>query len=577
MTLSAGAQLGPYEVVRLLGTGGMGDVYLAYDPRLARQVALKCPSDAWLKTDEARARLQSEARAAARLTHAHIAAVHDVLESGGRPFIVMEYVEGESLSAALARGHPSLERGLEMGLQLVDALTAAHAAGVIHRDLKPGNVMLTPDGQIKVLDFGLAKTADVDPAIGPLTRPGEVMVTPAYAAPEQLMGCQGDARSDVYSAGAILYELFGGRPLWKTPSPGHLLDAVCSPLPELSTIDPSVPRDVSAVVARAMALDPAHRFASAAELGHALATAAHQIAELPTMPMRALRRMRPFHPAAVVFISIFAAIAAGVPLARHWRSGDAPVRPRGAPPVVAILPLENLSPDPGASYLGAGMAETMSTKLAAVPGIAVVSRAEVHAALNRRLDPAKLARVLGATYLVTGSIQVTGERLQVTINLLNADDRRVLDGAVFQDSQKNLFALQRRIAEELTKEIVGTLSTANRDRLLSDPTASVDALAEYWRGRELLERPGPGPIEPAIAAFTRAVSLDGNFAPAYAGLGSAYWRKYQQVKEPEWAHRAAQAAKRARQLDADDPEVRFALAEVYRQTGEPAKAIAELK
>ena len=208
-----GTQLGPYQVLARLGAGGMGEVYLAYDARLDRRVALKSPSDAWLADPDARSRVQREARAAARLSHPNIAAVYDVLEADGRPFIVMEYVEGETLAALLARGRLPLERALAIGITLCDALAAAHAAGVIHRDLKPGNVMLTAGGAVKILDFGLAKTPGTGTQVT-ITTPGRILGTPGFVAPEQLLGRPATARSDVYSAGAILFQLLSGHTPW---------------------------------------------------------------------------------------------------------------------------------------------------------------------------------------------------------------------------------------------------------------------------------------------------------------------------------------------------------------------------
>lgn len=576
-----GQSVGPYRVLRKLGAGGMGEVYLAEDDRLGRRVALKSPSDAWLQAPDARVRLQREARAAARLNHPNVAGVYDVLDANGRPFIVMEHVEGESLAALLSRGRVPLERALAIGIELAQALEAAHGAGIIHRDLKPGNVMITPEGHVKVLDFGLARLPDIDSLAAPLTSPGQILGTPGYVAPEQLLGRRADERSDIYSAGAILYQLLCGRAPWGgLDEHGRGLSTILAPVTPVAAIERSIPNSISDVVARAMEREPAARFASASELRHALERASAAIQELPTVADSAARE--PPRPRlrvswwAIAVTCVLLLVAIGSPFVARWRAARTIASARSSIPVIAVLPLENISSDPHLAYLGAGFAETMSTRLAAVGGVAVVSRAEVHDAVNRKLDISKLSRALGATYLVTGAVQQAADRLQVTINLLSADGGRVINGAIYEDAFANIFALQRRIAEQLTRQIVGTLSAPAEQRLARDPTSNVRALAEYWRGRDYLDKPGPDPVEPAIAAFEESVRIDPSFALGHAGLGSAYWRKYLETKDATWARLALEATERAKQLDPAEPEVGYTLASVYAGSGRVDAAIAEL-
>jgi len=573
-----GQSVGPYRVLSKLGAGGMGDVYLAEDDRLGRRVALKSPSDAWLEAPNARARLHREARAAARLNHPNIAGVYDVLESNGRPFIVMEHVEGESLAAVLSRGPVPLERALAIGVEIAQALEAAHAAGIVHRDLKPGNVMITPDGHVKVLDFGLARLTDVDSAAGPLTSPGQILGTPGYVAPEQLLGHRADARSDVYSAGAILYQLLSGKPPWGSlDERGRGLSAILAPVPNLATVTAAVPQEICDLVARAMEREPRDRFASASDLRHALEHATAAVHDQTTVadgtPATRNRRVSRL---AVAIVCLLLLVALGTPIVWRWRTNRASPSNASALPVIAVLPLQNISSDPNLEYVGAGFAETMSTKLATVNGLAVVSRSEIHDALSRKLDISKLSRALGATYLVTGGVQQVSTQIHVTINLLSADGGRIISGAIYDDSFENVFALQRRIAEQLTKQIVGTLSLATEQRLARDPTSNVRALAEYWRGRDYLDKPGPEPIDPAIAAFEESVRIDPSFALGYAGLGSAYWRKYGQTKDATWARRAIDTTEQAKRLDARDPDVGYTLASVYSGSGHADEAITEL-
>lgn len=569
----AGQSIGPYRVLRRIGAGGMGEVFLAEDDRLGRRVALKSPFDQWLETADARARLHREARAAARLSHPNIASVYDVLDEGGRPYIVMEHVDGESLSAIISHGPVPPARAVDIGIQLADALAAAHAAGVIHRDLKPGNVMVCPDGRVKVLDFGVATFVEPEAGAGPLTTPGQILGTPGYVAPEQWLGRPADARSDVYAAGAIFYEMLTGRPP-VSASGGDGMAALLAPVPPITAVMPSVAPDLAAVVTRAMAREPADRFQSADELKHALQAARASLGEQPTQIMTARRRVS----RTTITLAVLLALAAGIPFARWWRGAPTEAtRTSSTRPVVAVLPLDNLSSDPGLQYVGAGLADTMSTKLATVSGVAVVSRAEIYDALQRKHEVSAIGRSLGASYIVTGGVQQSGDRVQVTINLLSPDGRRIISGGIYEDSLANIFALQRRIAEDLSQRMLGTVSDADRAQLARNPTTSVDALAAYWRGRVLMEQPGPEPIDPAIRAFEDATTQDASFALGYAGLASAYWRKYEQTKEQSWAGRALSAAQRARGIDPDEPDVRYALATVYAGSGRPDAAIAELK
>ncbi len=579
-----GQSVGPFRVVRKLGAGGMGEVYLAEDTRLGRQVALKSPSDSWLKEPDARARLQREARAAARLNDPRIAAVYDVLDLEGRPYIVMEYVEGESLAAWLRRGPLTVERALELGIELAGALVAAHAAGVVHRDLKPGNIVLTASGAIKVLDFGLAKTARVEgDSRSDLTHPGQLLGTPGYVAPEQLLGNQADSRSDIYSAGAVVYEMLSGRPPFEqTDSMGRALAALMEGPRPLQQITPAIPASVCAVVERAMARDPADRYQTAAELRAALDQAAAGLHDSPTHLVGTAaiaRRRRVPQIFKVIAAMLLLLAAAGVPISRWWKAREAPRVARTSTPVVAVLPFENLSGDPALQYMGAGMAETISTRLASVATLSVVSRSQIHEALDGaagRID--KISKSLGVSYLVTGAIQKTGPLLQVTVNLLMPDGRTVPgSGEVFQEDTASVFVLQRRIAESLSGRIVGKLSDVQRQQLARAPTSSVDALSSYWQGRALLDKPSAaGALDGAVAQFREATARDPKFGLAYGGLSDALWLKYERTKNADDAKAAVAAVEQARALSPDDPQVRLSLAHSYESTGRLDDGVRQL-
>jgi protein kinase-like protein len=275
--LPTGTHVGPYVILHRLGQGGMGEVFLGRDPRLDRLVALKCLFSTTSGVESLRARIIHEARAAARVSHAHVAAVHDVLEHDGRAFIVMEYVEGENLAVLLKREPLPPERVVAIGRQIAGALAAAHAKGIIHRDLKPANVQVTPDGSIKILDFGIATalasisaTTAADDATTATAARGPLPGTPAYMSPEHLLGRTVDERSDLFSLGVILFEMSTGRRPFSSSNPLDMLVAAVRKLPRADNLDPRVPAALADVIARALAADPDERFQSAIELGAAL-------------------------------------------------------------------------------------------------------------------------------------------------------------------------------------------------------------------------------------------------------------------------------------------------------------------
>ncbi|MCA1650243.1 MAG: tetratricopeptide repeat protein, partial [Acidobacteria bacterium] len=580
-----GQSVGPFRVLDKLGSGGMGEVYLAEDTRLGRKVALKSPSASWLSDSNARERLQREARAAARLNHPRIAAVYDVLELAGRPYIVMEYVEGETLAASLRRGPMLLERAVALGLDLTDALAAAHAAGVIHRDLKPGNIILTGTGDLKVLDFGLAKTLQREDDAN-LTHPGQVLGTPGYVAPEQLLGKPADVRCDVYSAGAILYEMLTGRaPFEQGDSMGRALAALMERVPPPHQVNVTVPRDLSDVVQRAMARDPADRYQTADALRDALQRAAASLGNTPTRLFGASAETHPRNRMRwQVAVAVAALLAvAGVPFARWWTNREAgkpaatePVRPV---PVIAVLPFDNLSGDPSLHYVGAGVADTTSTSLASLPTVSVIARSQIHDAMQRDSDIGRICRALGASYVVSGSVQKVGQRLRINVNLLNPEGRIVAgSGSTYEDDFANLFTLQRRIAEGLSSRVVGTLSDTQRAGLSRSPTRDVEALSRYWQGRALLDTPvRKGAIDAAVEHFNEAIRRDPQFALAHAGLGDAFWLRYTETKNPEDATAALAAIERAKSVDPEDPLVHLSLAQSYQRTGRIDEAARELE
>ena len=574
MSLQPGARLGPYKILSLLGVGGMGEVWLAEDPRLGRRVALKSAPASAFASEEGRGRLEREARAAARLNHPGIAAVYDVLEHDGQLHIVMEYAQGDTLAALLRRGPLSVEQTLDIGVQLADALSAAHAADVIHRDLKPSNVALTSDGRVKVLDFGIARVGG-STAGRKGTASSVLFGTPGYTPPEQLLGAAAAPRGDVYSAGAVLYELLTGRPPF-VPEPGQdpRAAALIGSPPPIQDLNPAVPDALAAVITRALARNPDERYASARQFHTDLRRIASALierptganaSELPTMPLsrRSAPRWQRRHAwiAAAVLLALGAAI--GVP--RLWRGARQPREAAVVPaalPIVAVMPLENLSGDSAKDYLGAGMAETLTMALSKVQPLAVLTRAEVLEAMRRSGDPRSVAKNTGASYIVGGAIQQAGDQLLATLRLMSPEGD-VMWGESFEASSREIFDLQRRMGSALVDRLQTALGVTVAGPA-PVPTSNVGALTEYWQARSTLEQATTvAQTAAAVAGFTRATELDPSFALAYAGLADACWQHYQLSHDAAMTRRALEAGLTALRLDPDQADVRSAVAGIY--------------
>ena len=367
-----GQRVGPYAVLQRLGGGGMGEVYLAEDTRLGRQVALKRPSEAWLSLPDARERLHREASAAGRLTHPNIAAIYDVLDVDSHPYIVMEYVEGESLARVLRRGALPLDNAIAVGTEIAEALAAAHAKGIVHRDLKPANISLTPDGHAKVLDFGLAKgPATKEPTsqagLDTITVPGQAMGTPGYSSPEQLVGAPADPRDDIYSLGVVLYELLcGRRPFDGTDSLELAMATMTKTPPPVHQVNPAVPEAISAIVARAMARDRDDRYQSADQLRTELRRLTHALSTdvthlISTSALRLPRRRMRRVPAGCRSRAVAVAIGAAV---WWWMSG--PGRTADSPPVLGVCRSRTTAARSDAP-LAAGIRDVLIATLANTP------------------------------------------------------------------------------------------------------------------------------------------------------------------------------------------------------------------
>ncbi len=559
-----GTTIGPYRVLRELGQGGMGTVVLAEDTRLGRHVALKTVSGDQAGTSGGRAQLLDEARAAAALTHPAIAAVHDVIEHDGNIAIVFELVEGQTLAARLAKGPLPEDQAIAVAVQIADALAVAHGARVLHRDLKPSNIMLAPGGVVKILDFGIARFRPVGQPAPAGNEGGDgFMGTPGYVAPEQWTGKPVDERADLYALGVVLFEMLTGKRPFAESEPFTLaLAAIDRIARRVSSLRPGVSPALDKLVARLLAADPALRPPRARVVADEL----RQLQAPPPPPPPP-----PWKAVASAALLLAAVVAGGL---WWWQR---PVRLDVANPVIAVLPVANQTGDDANDYLAAGVADSLVTSLASFPTVTTLSRAMVAEARERLSTPSAVARDLGATLVVDGSVQRQANQLRISLSLIWPDGRVAWADAA-EGPVRDVFAIQARLAGALGSALSVQMSADDVTRLQTPPTSNASALDAYWRGRAALERrDAPGNLQRAEVAFNEALRLDSRFVDAHAALGETFWELYNLTRDQSYADRAVQASATAVTLSPDVPAVRLALGITLTNSGRHAEAVQELQ
>ncbi len=445
-----GKPLAHYRILEKIGAGGMGEVYRAHDEQLDRDVALKVLPPTSFADATARARLLREARAAASLNHPHICTIHEVGEANGQAYIAMEFVRGQPLSAQLASGPLAVEEVVRTGLQLADALAHAHERGIVHRDLKSANVMITLGGRAKVLDFGLAKrlsqeelTEATTRSQASLTQPGAVMGTLAYMAPEQLRGQPADARSDVWALGVVLYEMAAGQCPFRGQTGFELSSAILNQPPP--PLPGKVPVELKAVIERCLEKEPARRYQRGGEVRAALE--AVQLGVVPVWVAWRYRLGRRPLLALAASVALLAAVLAVLDV------GNLRTRLVGGAPRIgslAVLPLENLSGDAEQDYLAAGMHEALITDLAKLSGLERV-----------------IARELKVDALITGAVLRAGDRVRITAQLIDPAKEQQLWAERYERELRDVLTLQNEIVAAITRGIRLQLTPQEQARLAS--------------------------------------------------------------------------------------------------------------
>jgi TolB-like protein/Tfp pilus assembly protein PilF len=528
-----GTLLGPYAVVAPLGEGGMGEVYRARDTRLDRELALKVLPIGIAGDKVARDRLMREARIASRLNHPNICVVHDVGEADGRVYVAMELVPGRPLSALIPADGLPVEQAVRYAIQVADGLAHAHAQGVVHRDLKSANIVVSPDGRAKILDFGLAVRIDAlvseaTHSTTSLRASDEIAGTLPYMSPEVLSGHPADARSDIWAAGVVLYEMLHGRRPFVGATAFEVTSAILKEPP--AGLSPRVPVPLGAIVERCLAKDPAHRYQRASELRAALESAS--LAPAASDPKlssgnalrnepRAVgwsRRSRRLAGAAVAIPLMLAGTWAG------WRTwygagGDAP---RAMVDSVAVLPLANLSGSAEQEYFADGITEAVINELAQIKALKVISRQSVMQFKGTRKPLGEIARALGVRALVEGSVQRGGSRVRVTADLVDAATETHLWAQSYERDLQDVLSLQRELAGAIAGAVRVELTPREKARLGAARAVVPEAYDYYLRGRVRSRRENREDNDAAIGLLEKAVAADPQFAAAHAELARAY-------------------------------------------------------
>jgi eukaryotic-like serine/threonine-protein kinase len=517
-----GQTLGRYRVLEKIGAGGMGEIYRARDERLERDVAIKVLPQGLLADEAARKRFHKEALSLSRLNHPNIATVHDFDTQSGVDFLVMEYVPGETLDRQVAKGPLSERDIIRLGMQLAEGMAAAHGQGVVHRDLKPGNLRVTPDGRLKILDFGLAKLvhpqsfpeASVTRSLGE-TQAGTTPGTLPYMAPEQLRGDPPDARCDLYAAGAVLYELATGRRAFRETLTPRLIDAILHQPPQPpSSLNRQISAGLENIVLKALDKEPNRRYQTARDLRADLERLSVGVPlEVARLPRPLLLRWPLWLAAGLLGLIavLFGLNVGGLP--DRWRGRPAAPRIES----LAVLPLENQTGDKTQEYLSDGITDALTTDLAQIGSLRVISKDSVVLYKQAMKPLPEIARELKVDAVVKGSVARSGDHVRITVQLIHTPDGRLMWGRSYEREMRNILDLEGEASLAIAREIQIRLSPEQEARLVSSRAVNPLAQEAYLRGK-YAENPAQG-----LEFLNQAIQTDPQYAPPYVELGSYYW------------------------------------------------------
>ena len=552
--------IGPYRIVSLLGAGGMGEVYLAQDSRLGRKVALKLLPDYFTADEQRVKRFKQEAQAASALNHPNIITIYDIGEVDERHFMATEYIEGETLRQRTATHKFSLIEALEVAVQAASALAAAHQARIVHRDIKPENIMLRPDGYVKVLDFGLAKlteprhlaTGTQAPTVARLdTEPGTIVGTANYMSPEQARGQAVDARTDLFSLGAVIYEMVAGRAPFVGETSTDVIVSIIEREPApLSRYEPDAPQELQRIVSKALAKDREERYQTIKDILIDLRKLREELAfeaklERSIPPKASIEQAAAVtanQPAAqsrdaaaqttssaeyivgaitrhklisgVVLGSLIIAVAAII-----YFSQSSKQKPIDS---LAVLPFTNESGDPNMEYLSDGITESLINSFSQLPQLRVIARTTVFRFKSREADPEKIGRDLGVDAVLTGKVTRRGDSLTVQAELVEVASGSQLWGEQYNRKPADILAVQQDIATNIAEKSRLRLTREEQKRLTKRYTENTEAYQLYLKGRYFLSKRTEEGIKKSIEHFQQAIAIDPNYALAFAGLADSY-------------------------------------------------------
>ena len=530
-----GSTLGHYRIVEKIGAGGMGEVYRAEDLILGRKVAIKVLRADILSEEISRVRFLREARLIGGLNHPNIAVLYEAGESGGHPFIAMEFIEGTTLRSEISAGPLAEARVIQYAAELASALAHAHGRGVLHRDIKSANAIVTPENKLKLLDFGLAKViAAGDETRSVATEAGTWLGTVQYSAPEVLSGRPADVRSDLYSAGVVMYEMACGQLPFIGFDTASLIHAILrGAAPPVQKRNPALSKALVQVIARAMAVRAEDRFRSAEEM------------------VESLR-------------GLSSGTGGSAVVARS---------PDDSQAVLAVLEFENLSRDAAVEWLGTGIAETIHADLKKLKSVRVIGRDRLQQALRSGASPTEVGEQLGARWLVRGGFQRIGERLRITSTLVDVATGDAIATGKVDGHWEDVFGLQDRVVAELMNALEMNLDSSEMQRIAAPETLLLEAYECYAQGRKKFYEFGKESLEEAKRSFEKAIELDPKYAMAHSGLGATYAMRFIHRTDPDDLVRSIAHSERALELDPELAEPYPFLCYAYMRQGKTEQAI----